>query len=99
MEQAYNILSLVLEVVLLIMRMWFEVAVSVYKKIVPPTPEPVNGEIVLITGTGHGIGRELALQYAALGATVVGWDLNQQTNEDTIKQIAKNGGPKAYAYQ
>lgn len=52
-----------------------------------------------ITGTGHGIGKELALRYASLGATVVCWDLNQQGNEETINEIKEMGSSTAYAYK
>ena len=37
----------------------------------------VRNEIVLITGAGHGIGREVALEFGRLGARVVIWDINQ----------------------
>lgn len=52
-----------------------------------------------ITGTGHGIGKELALRYASLGATVVCWDVNQESNEETVNEIKKTGVTTAYAYQ
>lgn len=55
--------------------------------------------LVQITGTGHGIGKELALRYASLGATVVCWDLNQQANEETLNEIKKTGTSAVYAYQ
>lgn len=44
-----------------------------------------------ITGTGHGIGRELALQYCAYGATVVGVDINEEGNAETLKQVKDRG--------
>ncbi|KAL1510037.1 hypothetical protein ABEB36_004693 [Hypothenemus hampei] len=75
-------------------------AECLYLKICPLPPVSVEGEIVLITGTGHGIGRELAKIYSSKGATVVGWDINKQTNEETIKEINESGGrPKAYSFQ
>lgn len=52
-----------------------------------------------ITGTGHGIGKELAIRYATLGATVVCWDLNQQGNEETVNEIKKMGTSTVYAYK
>lgn len=55
--------------------------------------------LLQITGTGHGIGKELALRYASLGATVVCWDLNQEANEETLSEIKKTGATAAYAYQ
>ncbi|EFN68195.1 Epidermal retinal dehydrogenase 2 [Camponotus floridanus] len=54
---------------------------------------------IRITGAGHGIGKELALRYASLGATVVCWDLNQEANEETLSEIKKTGTTAAYAYQ
>lgn len=39
----------------------------------------VSGEIVLITGAGHGIGREIAFEFGRLGAKLVLWDLNKVT--------------------
>jgi len=51
-----------------------------------------------ITGTGHGIGKELAIQYACLGAKVVCLDKNKQTNEETVEMI-KEIGREAYAYR
>ena len=57
----------------------------------------VSGDIVLITGSGHGIGKELALQYAALGATIVCWDINEQLNTETVDLIKTLGG-KASGY-
>lgn len=58
---------------------------------------PVKDEIVLITGTGHGIGKELALQYSALGGKVVCVDINEENNKETVSEIKSRGG-NAYAY-
>lgn len=52
-----------------------------------------------ITGAGHGIGRELAYKYASLGAIVVCWDLNAQSNQETVTEIMKLGATAAHAYQ
>ena len=51
-----------------------------------------------MTGAGHGIGREIALQYASQGAKLVLWDVNERGNEETAKMIIKNGGQKPYFY-
>ena len=39
------------------------------------------GEVVLVTGAGHGIGREVALQMAKLGAIVICIDKNVENNK------------------
>ena len=46
------------------------------------------GKTVLVTGAGHGIGREIAKSFAALGAQVYALDLNQ----DGLAQTAKEAG-------
>ena len=50
-----------------------------------------------VTGAGHGIGKQLSLKYGQLGATVIAWDINEKNNQETVKEIKKNGG-QAYAY-
>ena len=57
----------------------------------------VTSEIVLITGSGGGIGRELALQYANLGSKVVCWDVDEGNNLETVRQI-KSKGQQAVGY-
>lgn len=39
-----------------------------------------------ITGTGHGIGKELALQYVALGCEVICVDVNKDNNLETVRE-------------
>ncbi|XP_011692672.1 PREDICTED: short-chain dehydrogenase/reductase family 16C member 6-like isoform X3 [Wasmannia auropunctata] len=99
MVKAYNGALILADVLLLILKLLYYICESVYKFFVPAEEKSVAGEIVLITGTGHGIGKELALRYASLGATVVCWDVNQETNEETVNEIKKTGTAAAYAYQ
>lgn len=80
----------------LLVRFWTAVAKAIYE-FYTNEEKSVNGEIVLITGTGHGIGKEMALQYSELGATVVCWDINEQLNSDTVNLI-KSKGKKAFGY-
>lgn len=47
---------------------------------------------VLITGGGSGLGRQLALQSAQLGATVIIWDLDKSAAERVAVEITKAGG-------
>src|SRR3954464_14928191 len=50
------------------------------------------GKVVLITGTGVGMGRAAASRFAAEGATVVGCDLNPTTSQETVRLVTAAGG-------
>lgn len=69
---------------------------SIWKAITRREKE-VRNEVVLITGSGSGIGKELALQYADLGAIVVCWDVNEENNLKTVNCI-KLKGQKAFGF-
>lgn len=98
-NQVLSVLLLIGEILFIWLKATAELFISIYRTIVPPQEKPVKGEIILVTGAGHGIGKELALQFAALGATVVCWDINKKNNEQTVKEIKEIGYPTAYAYE
>ncbi|CAG4977071.1 unnamed protein product [Parnassius apollo] len=45
-----------------------------------------------ITGAGQGLGRELAIQFAELGATVICWDIDARRNNAVVNQIRSKDG-------
>lgn len=51
-----------------------------------------NGKIAIITGAASGIGKEIALRFAAEGGTPVIADLNRDAAEATAEQIKKEYG-------
>lgn len=68
-------------------------------RVVKPAPlASLAGEIVLVTGAGHGIGRELSLQFARLGGRVVCLDINESSNKSTAADILREGGT-AWAFK
>ncbi|KAH8245533.1 hypothetical protein KR032_011466, partial [Drosophila birchii] len=93
----YNIVLLIVDIVMLIVKFWIAIVEAIVNLFRPAPLEEVSGKVVLITGTGHGMGKHMAQQYAKLGAIVICWDVNEQTNNQTVKEIQKSGG-KAYGY-
>ena len=52
----------------------------------------LRGKVAVVTGSGSGIGRAIALQLAQDGAVLSVWDLNQEGAERTVAMIEKAGG-------
>jgi all-trans-retinol dehydrogenase (NAD+) len=57
----------------------------------------IAGSTVLITGGASGIGRRVATRMAALGGTVVLWDIDQEALDRAVAEVgtAGSGGPAA----
>ena len=49
-------------------------------------------KVALISGTGGGMGRAAAIEFAAQGAQVVGCDLDQVAAEETVALVHETGG-------
>ncbi|XP_066189681.1 epidermal retinol dehydrogenase 2-like [Sylvia atricapilla] len=56
------------------------------------------GEIVLITGSANGIGRQVALKLAPLGVTLVLWDIDDDGNKETSRLAQQNGASQVFVY-
>ena len=93
----YNVFILVLDLTFLLVKFWYRTFIGIFEAIKGIEERDVSHDIVLITGTGHGIGKELALQYSALGSVVVCWDINEEMNQETVKLIKARGG-RAHGY-
>jgi NAD(P)-dependent dehydrogenase (short-subunit alcohol dehydrogenase family) len=57
----------------------------------------LDGKVAVVTGAGSGIGRAIALKFAARGASLRLLDINQTDAEETSQQII-SAGCKATAY-
>jgi 3-oxoacyl-[acyl-carrier protein] reductase len=58
----------------------------------PDSATPLAGQTALITGAGRGIGRAIAIRYAAAGAAVVGCARSSQEVAETLELIRRRGG-------
>jgi NAD(P)-dependent dehydrogenase (short-subunit alcohol dehydrogenase family) len=54
--------------------------------------ERLKNKVAVITGTGDGMARTVALRFASEGAAVVGCDINEQTAAETLRLVRDAGG-------
>ena len=54
------------------------------------------GKTAIITGGGSGIGRSVAILYAAEGANTVVSDINEKEGEETVQLIKEKGGEACF---
>ncbi|CAG9136810.1 unnamed protein product [Plutella xylostella] len=97
-EKTIDALKLTGEILWTIVQIWVAIFQSIYAVFFPMEPKDVSGEIILISGTGHGMGREMALRFARLKATVVCVDINPKGNQETVDMIKQEKG-KAFRYE
>ena len=71
---------------------------SVIALILPPKDTNLCGEVAIVTGAGHGIGRELALQLSQEGVKVACWDINETSVKETQTLIEDQHGT-AWAFK
>lgn len=90
--QLYNAFLILVDMLVFFAKSTYNIVMAAVHLVMPPEAEDVSRDIVLITGAGHGMGKYLSLQYAALGSTVVCVDINEKTNSETVGEIKKCGG-------
>lgn len=94
----FNLLVVCLEWWQLFIRIPIAFFRSTCREIWPRAKKSIDGQIVLITGAGHGLGKELAFHLSRLQAILVLWDINKEQVEKTGREIRALGG-RAHAYQ
>ncbi|XP_018409067.1 PREDICTED: estradiol 17-beta-dehydrogenase 11-like [Nanorana parkeri] len=90
-------MNIVVEILLLLLTILYSYLESFVKLFIPVKRKSVDGEIVLITGAGHGIGRNTAKEFAELQSVLVLWDINKKGIEETATECRKLGA-KVYTY-
>ena len=65
---------------------------ALYRLAVPVEEKSLTGMCAVVTGAGHGIGRELARQLAGQGVRVACWDKDGEAAQEVAEQIREMGG-------
>ncbi|XP_050682315.1 short-chain dehydrogenase/reductase family 16C member 6 [Leptidea sinapis] len=90
-SQVASIFDIAKDTVLFLLLSCYYLLESLFWTLVPNALRPMKsleGDVVLVTGGGGGVGRQLAVKLARLGAKVVIWDVNEQSlrkTSDTVK--------------
>ncbi|VVC40802.1 Short-chain dehydrogenase/reductase SDR,NAD(P)-binding domain [Cinara cedri] len=95
---AYTSLLLI-ELILLVIKFIYTTIESIVRLFLPPLEKSLVDEIVLITGAGHGIGRELAILFAKQNAIIICWDLDEKGNAETEQMLKIKGYKRIYKYK
>ncbi|CAK8680910.1 estradiol 17-beta-dehydrogenase 11-like [Clavelina lepadiformis] len=85
------------DICVLVFNIFLAIIRAIIKIVWSPTEKSIHGEVALVTGAGHGMGRLLAVKLARLGAKVIVVDINRSTNFETAEIIEGSGGT-AYSY-
>uniref|UniRef100_A0A8C6QVE6 Hydroxysteroid (17-beta) dehydrogenase 13 n=1 Tax=Nannospalax galili TaxID=1026970 RepID=A0A8C6QVE6_NANGA len=86
-------MHIVLDLLLLLGIIIFSYLESLVKFFIPQRRKSVAGEIVLITGAGHGIGRLTAYEFAKRKSRLVLWDINKVKKEvGDVAIVVNNAG-------
>lgn len=79
-ECSLRFASVAQEFVILGLKIIYISIFATIRNILPKSKKDLKGEVVLITGSAHGLGRQLAIDTAKLGAKIVLWDINEVRN-------------------
>ncbi|XP_039756708.1 epidermal retinol dehydrogenase 2 [Pararge aegeria] len=93
-SQMSSIFDIAKDTVLFLVLSCYYILESLFWTLVPNVLRPMkslNGDIILITGGGGGVGRQLAIKLARLGAKVVLWDVNKEALNKTSSALKDEG--------
>ena len=86
----FNVFLFIFEIVAFWVKCLYIFGQQIVKYFSPQIRKQIDGNIILITGAGSGIGRALAIRLAQLNAIIVLWDIDRvwdQTLRQTIPII------------
>jgi len=92
LAQVQQVIFFLVDTGLLILQIVNSVVEELYRVVRPKKEKEVQGEVAVVTGAGHGIGKEIAMQLVSLGVRVACWDINKKGAEETVLELEKMGG-------
>ncbi|XP_053108259.1 estradiol 17-beta-dehydrogenase 11-like isoform X2 [Hemicordylus capensis] len=91
-------MNLLLDLLWLLVLIIYYYVEALVKLFIPVKRKSVSGEIVLITGAGHGIGRLTAYEFAKRHSKLVLWDINKVKKDiGDVSILVNNAGVVATA--
>ncbi|KAM9580961.1 estradiol 17-beta-dehydrogenase 11-like isoform 2-T2 [Guaruba guarouba] len=86
-------MNLFVEILLFVVTLIYSYLEAFVKLFVPVKRKSVSGELVLITGAGHGIGRATAFEFAKRQSRLVLWDISKVKQEiGDVSILVNNAG-------
>ncbi|CAK1555674.1 unnamed protein product [Leptosia nina] len=93
-SQVSSIFDIAKDTVLFLLLSCYYILESLFWTLVPNALRPMKslkGDVVLVTGGGGGVGRQLAVKLARIGAKVVVWDINEDALRNTCSALRDEG--------
>ncbi|KAI1238609.1 hypothetical protein IHE44_0013346, partial [Lamprotornis superbus] len=84
-------MNLFVEVLLFLVTLLYSYLEAFVKLFVPARRKSLSGELVLITGAGHGVGRATALEFAKRRSRLVLWDINKILEIEEVVEALMEG--------
>ncbi|XP_047031801.1 epidermal retinol dehydrogenase 2 isoform X1 [Helicoverpa zea] len=93
-SQMASVFDIAKDTVLFLVLSCYYILESMFWTLVPNAIRPMKslrGDVVLVTGGGGGVGRQLAMKLARLGAKVVVWDISKEGLQKTCAAVLDEG--------
>lgn len=80
-------MNIAVEFFVVILKVLWAIVMAGLKWLIRPKEKSVAGQVCLITGAGGELGRLFAKEFARRRATLVLWDINSHSNEETAEMV------------
>ena len=100
MKLLRSLFTFIIEVLFLQWEFFKIMTSTLFNSLISPTEKFVRNEIVLITGSAMGLGRQLSIEFAKRGSILVLIDFDDKENDKTVELVKATGlnSKRIYAY-